>query len=253
MGDFFVRVVLVNLKKYRFLLNAFRVIFLVALVLLSGFLGSRAYFSSDEYRAAMIEASEKKIIIIDAGHGGEDCGAIGVSGVYEKDLNLTIAKELGALFEKEGYAVVYTRSDDKLLYKEEENIKGIRKMSDLKNRCKIAAEYPEALFISIHMNSFQSAKYSGLQVYYSPESEESRLLAASVQNSVKDSLQKDNNRKIKKGEGMYVLENVENTAILIECGFLTNPDECEKLEEKEYQKSLSFSIFCGIIDYIEKK
>ena len=247
------RVVIVNMKRYRIIGKIFHVILIFALIFGAIFLGAHAYYSSDEYKEAMIEASERKLVIIDAGHGGEDCGAIGVSGVYEKDLNLSIAKELGALFEEKGYAVIFTRSDDKLLYREDENIKGIRKISDLKNRCKIAAEYPNALFVSVHMNSFGDSKYSGLQVYYSPESEESRMLATSIQTSVKESLQKDNNRKIKKGEGMYILENVENTAVLIECGFLTNPSECEKLSEKEYQKSLSFSIFCGIIDYIENK
>jgi N-acetylmuramoyl-L-alanine amidase len=102
------------------------------------------------------------------------------------------------------------------------------------------------------MNSFSNSKYSGLQVYYSPKNDESRLLAESVQSRVREEIQKENNRKIKKGEGMYILENIENVGILIECGFLTNPEECEKLGQKEYQKSLSFSIFCGIIDYIEK-
>lgn len=246
------RVVVVNLKKFRIFGSIIRIFLIFALVLSVSFLGASTYFSSEEYREAMVLRSEEKIIIIDAGHGGEDCGAIGVTGVYEKDLNLTIAKELGELFINEGYAVVYTREDDKLLYTEKENIKGLRKISDLKNRCKIAAEYPEALFISIHMNSFQSSKYKGTQVYYSCENEDSRLLAASIQSSVKESLQNDNTRKIKKGEGMYVLENIENTGVLIECGFLTNLEECKLLSEKEYQKSLSFSIFCGIIDYIDK-
>ena len=247
------RIIVVNMKKYRFIGKLFSIILVLALLLGAAHLGAYAYFSSEEYKAAVSLASEKRVVIIDAGHGGEDCGAIGVFGVYEKDLNLTIANELGALFEKEGYAVVYTRRDDKLLYTESENIKGLRKISDLKNRCKIAAEYPNALFISIHMNSFGDSKYSGLQVYYSPKNEESYKLASAIQVSVKDKLQNENNRKIKKGEGMYVLENVSNTAVLIECGFLTNAEECEKLLEKEYQKSLSFSIFCGIIEYIENK
>ncbi len=247
------RIILWEMKKFRFVGAVFRALIVFALIIGAVAFGARAYYASDEYTEAMLLAGEKRVVIIDAGHGGEDCGAIGVSGVYEKDLNLSIAKELGELFVNKGYAVVYTRQDDKLLYKDEENIKGLRKISDLKNRCKIAAEYPNALFISVHMNSFGDSKYSGLQVYYSPESEESRILASCVQNSVKNNLQSENNRKIKKGEGMYVLENVPNTAVLIECGFLTNADECEKLAEKEYQKSLSFSIFCGIIDYIEKK
>ena len=193
-----------------------------------------------------------KIIILDAGHGGEDSGAIGVSGILEKDLNLQLTAEIGRQLEEKGYIVVYTRTDDRLLYKDEENIKGIRKISDLKNRCKFAEEYPESVFISIHMNSFGSEKYSGLQVYYSEENDESYNLAQTIQNKVKDDLQNDNNRKIKSGKNVYILENIKNTAVLIECGFLSNAEECKKLSEKEYQKELSFSIVCGIIEYIEK-
>lgn len=246
------RIILLDLKKYRIFASAFRTLLVFSLILGIISLGASAYYYSEEYAAAMLEQSEKKIVVIDAGHGGEDSGAVGVTGIYEKDLNLSIAKELGELFINEGYAVVYTRTQDKLLYSEKENIKGIRKISDLKNRCKIAAEYKNSLFISIHMNSFSNPKYKGLQVYYSPKNDESRLLAESVQSRVREEIQKENNRKIKKGEGMYILENIENVGILVECGFLTNPEECEKLAQKEYQKSLSFSIFCGIIDYIEK-
>ncbi len=194
----------------------------------------------------------EKIIILDAGHGGEDPGAVGENKLYEKDLNLQITLEIGKTFEEKGYIVVYTRTDDRLLYKEEENVKGIRKISDLKNRCEIAERYPESIFISIHMNSFGSSKYSGLQVYYSENNEKSRGLADSIQNRVITDLQSTNNRVIKPGKDMYILENVKNTAVLIECGFMTNPEECKKLSEKEYQKQLSFSIVCGIIEYIEK-
>ena len=192
-----------------------------------------------------------KIIILDAGHGGEDSGAIGVNGRLEKDLNLEMVLEIGSYFEQKGYVVIYTRTDDRLLYTEAENIKGIRKISDLKNRCKIAANYPESIFVSIHMNSFGNEKYSGLQVYYKPESVASQELANSIQQRVISEIQESNNRKIKSGKGMYVLENITNTSVLIECGFLTNNIECEKLSEKEYQKRLSFSIVCAIIDYIE--
>ena len=192
-----------------------------------------------------------KIIILDAGHGGEDSGAVGSNGRLEKDLNLEMALEMGSCFEERGYIVVYTRTDDRLLYTEAENIKGIRKISDLKNRCKVAANYPKSIFVSIHMNSFGSSKYSGLQVYYKPEDDKSRVLADTIQQRVKSDVQPNNDRKIKSGNQMYVLENVENTSVLIECGFLTNSTECKKLSEKEYQKQLSFSIVCAIIDYIE--
>jgi N-acetylmuramoyl-L-alanine amidase len=226
---------------------------LAAIIALASVVGLISGMLGDELVDAVMGSSDEgKIVIIDAGHGGEDSGAVGVNGALEKDLNLQIALEVGAAFEEKGYVVVYTRTDDRLLYTEEENIHGIRKISDLKNRCKVAEKYPEAIFVSIHMNSFGMSKYSGLQVYYSKQNEQSLRLAESIQNKVQSTLQKDNSRKVKAGDGMYLLENIANTAVLIECGFLTNEAECKKLSEKEYQKELSFSIVCGIIEYIEQ-
>ena len=191
---------------------------------------------------------EERIIIIDAGHGGEDCGAIGHNGVYEKDLNFAVAQTLGRELEELGYTVVYTRTEDKLLYTEAENIKGLKKIYDLKNRVKIAENYSNAIFISIHMNSFSDPKYSGLQVFYSKNNEESYHLAASIQSQVKEKIQPKNTRSIRAGDGLYLMENISCPAVLIECGFLSNPEECRNLCEKEYQKRLSFSILCGIIE-----
>ena len=225
-------------------------IFLAVIVIAATFVGALVKLPFEALPASAPPVSER-IVILDAGHGGEDSGAIGVSGVLEKDLNLSIVKTLGEMLEDEGVKVIYTRLEDKLLYKPEEDIKGIRKISDLKNRCKIAAEYPEALFVSIHMNSFGTEKYSGLQVYSSAD-EESLGLAGFIQRSVVELIQPDNKRKVKEGKDIYILENTENTAVLIECGFLSNPTECEKLSQKEYQKRLSFSIFCGIIDYMDQ-
>ena len=233
--------------------NAFVSIFVIMLVLMSTVIGAVAGVLGENLADVSANALPyEKLIVIDAGHGGEDSGAVGVNGALEKDLNLQIALEIGKALEEKGYVVVYTRTDDRLLYTEEENIKGIRKISDLKNRCKIAARYPNSVFVSIHMNSFGSSKYSGLQVYYSEKNDESRLLADSIQNKVINDLQKTNNRVTKPGKDMYILENIDNTAVLIECGFSSNKEECEKLSEKEYQKELSFSIVCAIIEYIEK-
>ena len=100
------------------------------------------------------------------------------------------------------------------------------------------------------MNTFGDSQYSGLQVYYSENNQDSQALAEAIQSNVRKEVQPSNNRKIKPGKSIYVLENVENTAVLIECGFLSNTEEAEKLSEKEYQKLLSFSIICGIIEYM---
>lgn len=250
MGDFYMKIILLNFKNHLRVLRGCVAFFLAAVMLCVSvrlaLLAPRA-----DYITASAEP-QQKIFVIDAGHGGEDPGAVGVNGAYEKDLNLVIANEIGGLLTERGYAVIYTRTEDKLLYSEEENIKGFRKLYDLKNRLKIANEAEGAIFISIHMNSYGEEKYSGLQAYYAPSSEESRALATSIQSAVRSELQTDNTRAVKKGNGIYLLENYGGVGVLVECGFLTNRAECEKLCEKEYQKQLSFSIVCGIIDYITK-
>lgn len=245
------KVVVVNLTNKRFYAGLVS-ISLAILVVISTVIGVFINMYNKDIFIPTANDPVGRMVIIDAGHGGEDPGTVGVTGVLEKDLNLQIALEIGAAFENEGYVVVYTRTDDRLLYTEEENIHGIRKISDLKNRCKVADKYPNAIFISVHMNSFEKSKYSGLQVYYSEKNENSKALADSIQNKVISDLQKNNNRTTKSGKDIYILENISNNAVLIECGFLSNSQECEKLSQKEYQKELSFSIVCGIIEYIDK-
>lgn len=202
--------------------------------------------------ASASDEKGKRTIIIDAGHGGEDCGAIGVNGVYEKDLNFEISQKLGEYLSGAGYKVVYTRTDDKLLYTEAENIKGMHKIYDLKNRVAIANGTERGVLISIHMNSYGAASASGLQVYYSENTEGGVELAREIQKEVKERVQPSNKRAIKPGESIYVLKNASIDAVLIECGFISNPEECKKLSEKEYQKELCFAILCGIINYDKK-
>ena len=235
-------------KKYRFFapLLSF-VVFSFFLLIATPILLSCAQNTSAS------NAQTERIFVLDAGHGGEDCGAIGQNGVYEKDLNFAIAMELGRQLEDMGYTVVYTRTEDKLLYTEEENIKGLRKIYDLKNRVKLTEKYPSAVFISLHMNSFSDPQYDGLQVFYSKNNSESYCLAASIQAQVKEKIQPNNKRAVREGNGLYLMENLSCPAVLIECGFLSNPGECEKLCEKEYQKQLCFSILCGIIGADAKK
>lgn len=241
-----------NLSRHK-VIKIITAMLLAITIIISTTVGIATKIYGNSLLAARADALPyEKIIILDAGHGGEDPGAVAYNGLLEKDLNLQITLEIGKALEEKGYVVVYTRTDDRLLYKEDENVKGIRKISDLKNRCEIAERYPESIFISIHMNSFGSSKYSGLQVYYSENNEKSRGLADSIQNRVITDLQSTNNRVIKPGKDMYILKNIRNTSVLIECGFMTNPEECKKLSEKEYQKQLSFSIVCGIIEYMEK-
>ena len=211
----------------------------------------RGAFSQDSKATAV---PTTVTVVLDAGHGGEDGGAVGVNGILEKDINLSVVLLVGELLEKEGIAVIYTRTEDRLLYTEEQDIKGKRKMYDLRNRLGIAEGSEGAILVSIHMNKFSSSEVKGLQVWYGKENENSRLLAENIRASVKKELDPANRRVCKSaGDNIYLLAHATCPAVLVECGFLSNPEECEKLSQDDYKKQLSFSIFCGIMEYIENQ
>lgn len=199
----------------------------------------------------------QKIVILDAGHGGEDGGASSRSGVQEKDLNLSVAFLLADHLRLNGYKVILTRDSDRLLYDPSTNYEGRKKVLDLKARVKIAervaSEHPnnEILFLSIHMNAYPSESVKGLQVWYSPNSElKSKHLAESIQNTAKSLLQPENNRKVKvAGSNIYLLDRIEIPAVLVECGFLSNDSEARLLSDPSYQKKLAFSLFSAVTDY----
>lgn len=192
-------------------------------------------------------------LIIDAGHGGEDAGAVAVDGTLEKDLNLQISNLLCALFELNGTAVRMTRTSDTLLYDyygDLNDYTGQKKVYDLKNRLKIAMEYENPVFVSIHMNKFSIEKYSGMQIYYSASSEQSQSIARTIQEYNKSYLQKENNRQIKRADSsIYVLDKISAPAVLIECGFLSNQNELSLLKNEDYQASLALVLFSSVSNF----
>ncbi len=188
------------------------------------------------------------VIILDAGHGGEDGGATGTNGVLEKDLNLSITRTLADLLRTAGYTVIETRTEDRLLCAEG-TPKGHRKQGDLENRLRFTEEYPNSVFISLHMNTFPNDSCRGTQVWYSQNNEASREWAMTVQQQIKEKLQPENNRRIKAAtSSIYLLRHAQTPAILIECGFLSTPDECEALTGDAYKKALALVIFSAICD-----
>ncbi len=193
-------------------------------------------------------------VIIDAGHGGEDGGAIGVNGTLEKDINLAIALELEEMLRAAGIKTRLTRDTDTLLYDRNSDYHGHKKSQDMAARLAIAEEYERAVFISIHMNSFPQSKYKGLQVYYSPNSPLSAELAQMVQDIVATNLQPTNTRKIKQSDSnIYLLDKIQHPAILVECGFLSNPEECALLGDKQYRSKLCLVIYSAIVDYFDRQ
>ena len=188
-------------------------------------------------------------IVIDAGHGGEDGGAVSDSGVLEKDINLSIANDTSALFYLLGFDVTQTRKTDIALDNGEDTIRK-RKVSDMKKRLEIFNSSKENTIISIHQNKFSESKYHGTQIFYSPNNPKSKQLADSIKYSVKSLLQPDNERECKKADsGIYLLKNTNNPAVIVECGFISNGEECKNLLDSQYQKQMAYSITAGFLSY----
>lgn len=184
----------------------------------------------------------KRTVIIDPGHGGEDPGAIAVDGAFEKDLNLAIALKLKTVFESENYNVIMTRDKDILLCDSTTDSPSKQISSDLNNRVKIENNHPEAIFISIHQNYNDNHSYSGTQVYYSSNLPGSKTIAQDIQSQIIKSLQAENAREIQGPNSLRVLVKAQIPAVLVECGFITNPQEVKNLENPDYQQK-----FCKAI------
>lgn len=193
-------------------------------------------------------------VILDPGHGGVDGGAVAYDKqTAEKDINLAVSLKLRDLLTVGGYNVIMTREDDRLIF--DEGIKTIKKQktSDIKNRLKMINEHPEALFISIHQNKFTQAKYQGAQVFYGRQNPDSAVLAQAMQDAFRTMLQPENNRETKRtGKEIYLLYHSEVPSVMVECGFLSNPEECEKLKTEEYQSAVAFTIYAGLSHYLEQ-
>lgn len=200
-----------------------------------------------------VDAMTNVRVVIDAGHGGRDGGASSENGILEKDLNLSLAMALYDFLNFCGVDSLMTRTDDSLVCDEgDPSLKGKIKMTDLKNRLSIAEGYPDAFFVSIHMNKFPIQKYSGLQVYYSRNNEKSIEIAKTVQESVTALLQPDNDRGVKAaGSSIFLLDRISIPAVLIECGFLSNPAEAAKLSSEEYRTKLALVIADSVVLNLE--
>lgn len=207
-------------------------VMVVSMFLFGTLLGNRAVETVSE----MLPTERLHRIVIDAGHGGEDGGAISCTGKSESGYNLQIALRLNDLLQLLGYDTVMIRTTDTSVYTSGQTISQ-KKVSDLKQRVRIVDRTYNALLLSIHQNTFPEEKYSGAQVFYgnAPESE---ALAKELQENLVASLNPGSSRKAKQGKGIYLLEKTKAPGVLIECGFLSNRQEEEKLRSPDYQKKL---------------
>ena len=190
-----------------------------------------------------------KVVIIDAGHGTPDEGAESGNGVTEAQLNLQIALKLQNLLEQSGCTVLLTRSDENAIYDAESDTIREKKVSDLNNRVKLGNESSADIFVSIHLNKIEQQQYDGWQTFFKKGSEESKNLATAIQNNLNEAMQKENNRTPAQLNTVYLMKHVEIPITIVECGFLSNPQEEQLLQTGEYQNKLAWGIYNGINDY----
>lgn len=185
-----------------------------------------------------------KCIVIDAGHGGFDPGKVAKDGVTEKTINLAIAQKLSGFLEQGGATVAYTRTEDSALSES--------KREDLKNRIVVAEGSDADIFVSIHQNSFPKSNVKGAQVFYYKNSPEGKRLALLIQSRLKEVADIDNERTPKENDNYYVLKKIDIPSVIVECGFLSNGVEHDKLMSNEYQEKLAWAIYMGILDYFNE-
>ena len=237
-------------KLFRSSLSFFLKFSLSAILLLAIALkcGNLLFRPEDGISANIASKDSAVTVVIDPGHGGRDGGAVGGDGTLEKDLNLAVALKLKAILESAGVRVVMTRETDIELAAPDSPHK---KADDLKARAQLARNEKNAVFVSIHMNNFPIEKYRGLQVYYSENNPESLRLAQTVQNTAESAMQNTEDRKVKPaGDSIYLMSHLDIPAVLVECGFLSNPEERDLLKNEKYQKKLALTIAAALLAYL---
>ena len=190
-----------------------------------------------------------KTIVIDAGHGKPDEGAESSTGTTEAAINLKIALKLQNLLEQSGTTVILTRSDENAIYNIDSKTLKQKKISDIHNRVKIGNESSADIFVSIHLNKIPESQYDGWQTFYREGSSEGQKLAVAIQNNLNNTIQKENNRVAKTIDNIYIIKHVEIPITIVECGFLSNPEEEKQLLDDKYQDKLAWGIYNGIIEY----
>lgn len=200
--------------------------------------------------ARNVDPEEKKwVVVLDAGHGGDDPGKVGINGVNEKDVNLQIANQVKMFLEANDVEVIMTRESDAGLYDADASNK---KVQDMKRRIAMIGEAAPALTVSIHQNSYPEEYVHGAQVFYYTGSTQGQLLAENIQKQLTERADPENRRQIKANDSYYLLKKTEVPIVIVECGFLSNQAEAEKLCTPEYQQRVAWAIHMGILQYLHE-
>lgn len=192
-------------------------------------------------------AQEQVCIVLDAGHGGDDPGKIGINGSLEKDINLAIAHKVKTYLEANDIKVVMTREDDAGLY--DANAEN-KKVQDMKRRIAIMEEVQPLATVSIHQNSYTEEYVNGAQVFYYKDSKDGEALAALLQESLREHLNPENHRQMKANDSYYLLKKTQIPTVIVECGFLSNNREAALLSDEEYQDKVAWAIHMGIMQFL---
>ena len=201
--------------------------------------------------SVLAEQASERTLVIDAGHGGFDGGASGASGVTEQDINLSITRRTQLLCAFWGYNAQMTRTDEQALDYQPGATIHENKVADLHKRLDILEQTPDPVLLSIHLNYFSDAQYKGAQVFYSPNHAGSSLLAEALQQTLRQGLDPENNRQAKEApDGVYLLRQAQCPAVIIECGFLSHPQEEELLTQQDYHTRIALCILAGVQEYI---
>lgn len=216
----------------------------MVLMLLCAYWGSRVVTVISEE----LPFVRKHCIVIDPGHGGEDGGAVSCTGRMESEYNLAISRRLDDLLHLLGYRTRMTRTSDVSIYTTGSTL-AQKKVSDLKERVRIVNETGNALLVSIHQNQFSDSRYSGAQVFYA-KTAGSKDLGQKLQAELVAALNPGSNRKSKPVSGVYLLENIPCAGVLVECGFLSNPQEEAMLRNTDYQKKLCCVLAAALHQYL---
>lgn len=232
-------------KKGNLILTALTLVLSFAFVYLT-------FFSSPKTTATFGTPLAGKVFVIDPGHGGIDAGASEGEAI-EKEINLQIAQKLQVFIEENGGTVVMTRTTDTNTADPNRPKNISQKKSDLQQRKELPEKTGADAFVSIHMNKFSQSKYKGAQVFCAPGSEESKALGEIMQASLIKNADPNNTREFKEGNSIYILKDAKVPSVLIECGFLSNPDEAKLLMSDSYQQKVAWAILMGLTEYFAEK
>lgn len=226
-----------------------KIIIVFSLLLFCLSIGLMVTNTKEETIATVSFPVSNKTIVLDAGHGTPDEGAQNNNGITEAQTNLKITLKLQKLLEQSGAKVILTRSDENAIYDLNSKTIKQKKISDIHNRVKIGNESQADIFVSIHLNKIPQSQYWGWQCFYKNGNEQSKKLAKNIQTNLNEAISNENKRVAMKLDNVYIMKYVEIPITIVECGFLSNPNEEKLLLQDEYQDKLAWGIYTGIMDY----